>query len=233
MLCIHMNICTLKWWIALLENIRPQLAVGETNTITVRKSEAGIGNITFQIKKVTSTTTTTTTTTTIKDVDYTVVDNGDGTVTIRYTPLVEGTYTADIKFGGVTVPHGHFTQQVWFSLLDWTSKFLHLPFCHYDLFTSKYCCLSLLCLCLSICLSLSPCPTNTTMSLTFFFSFPISHSVSSCLFSLFISLILSFTLTVNNIHSWQPGYRYTSWMSNQLDVSRKDLAEPCTLSACR
>ena len=94
------------------ETIRPQLAVGETNTITVRKSEAGIGNITFQMKKVTQTTTTTTTTTTIKDVDYTVVDNGDGTVTIRYTPLVEGTYTADIKFGGVTVPHGHFTQQV-------------------------------------------------------------------------------------------------------------------------
>lgn len=93
-----------------LENIKPQLAVGETNTITVRKSEAGYGNITFKMKKVT--TTTTTTTTTLKDVDYSVVDNGDGTVTIRYTPLEEGTYTADIKFGGVTVPHGHFTQQV-------------------------------------------------------------------------------------------------------------------------
>jgi len=41
-----------------------------------------------------------------------VIDNHDGTVSIKYVPTVKGTYSVDIKYGGVTIPTGRITQQV-------------------------------------------------------------------------------------------------------------------------
>jgi len=41
-----------------------------------------------------------------------VIDSDDGTVSIKYVPAVKGTYTVDIKYGGVTIPAGRITQQV-------------------------------------------------------------------------------------------------------------------------
>ena len=46
------------------------------------------------------------------DVDIDIVDNGDGTVSLLYTPRVPDAYTINIKFGGQPVPKGKFTQQV-------------------------------------------------------------------------------------------------------------------------
>lgn len=46
------------------------------------------------------------------DVDIDIVDNGDGTVSILYTPRLPDAYTLNIKFGGQLVPKGQFTQQV-------------------------------------------------------------------------------------------------------------------------
>jgi len=42
----------------------------------------------------------------------TVIDNHDGTVSIKYVPTATGTYTTDINYGGVTIPSAHITQQV-------------------------------------------------------------------------------------------------------------------------
>ena len=46
------------------------------------------------------------------DVDIDIVDNGDGTVSVMYTPRKPGAYTLEMKFGGETIPNGVFTQQV-------------------------------------------------------------------------------------------------------------------------
>jgi len=48
----------------------------------------------------------------------TVIDNHDGTVTIKYVPTATGTYTTDIRYGGVTIPSGRITQQVSSTLLQ-------------------------------------------------------------------------------------------------------------------
>jgi filamin len=41
-----------------------------------------------------------------------IIDNNDGTVTIKYTPTAPGTYNLDVKFGGVPIPNGQITQEV-------------------------------------------------------------------------------------------------------------------------
>jgi filamin len=89
-------------------NIRPVLAVGETCSFTIQKSQAGIGRATCRVTKVSSTTATAT----VTEVKTEVIENGDGTVTIKYTVLEEGVYAVDLKFGGAPVPNGHFTQKV-------------------------------------------------------------------------------------------------------------------------
>ena len=83
-------------------NIKPQLGVGEECSITLHKAEAGTGNVTCHVVN-------TSTSTVLKT---TVIDNHDGTVTVKYVPTVAGSYTTDIKFGGVTIPAGRITQQV-------------------------------------------------------------------------------------------------------------------------
>jgi hypothetical protein len=69
--------------------------------VNINTSEAGYGNITCRIHSTSS-----------SDVDIDIVDNGDGTVSLMYTPRVPGAYTLNIKFGGQPVPDGQVTQQV-------------------------------------------------------------------------------------------------------------------------
>ena len=69
--------------------------------INLNASEAGYGNVTCRIRSNTG-----------SDVDIDIVDNGDGTISIMYTPRVPGAYTLNIKFGGQPVPDGEFTQMV-------------------------------------------------------------------------------------------------------------------------
>ena len=83
-------------------NVKPQLGVGEECCITVNKAEAGPGCVTCRMVN----------TTTSSEVKTTVIDNHDGTVSIKYVPTATGTYTMDIKYGGVTIPGGRITQQV-------------------------------------------------------------------------------------------------------------------------
>jgi len=82
--------------------VKPQLSVGEECSITLNKAEAGMGSVTCHVIN----------TSTSSVVKSTVIDNHDGTVTIKYVPTLSGTYTMDIKYGGVTIPTGRITQQV-------------------------------------------------------------------------------------------------------------------------
>jgi len=82
--------------------IKQSLAVGEESVITLNTSLAGLGHVTCQL----------TSTTTTEDVEVLVVDNFDGTVTIRYTPTRAGIYNVDLKFGGRAVPLGRIVQTV-------------------------------------------------------------------------------------------------------------------------
>jgi len=75
--------------------------VGEECVININTAEAGYGNVTCHIRSTSG-----------SDVDIDIVDNGDGTVSILYTPRLPGAYTLNIKFGGQPVPKGQFTQQV-------------------------------------------------------------------------------------------------------------------------
>ena len=83
------------------DGIATTIPVGEECVITINTSEAGQGNVTCRIRSNVG-----------ADVDIDIVDNGDGTVSLMYTPRVPGAYTLNIKFGGQPVPKGQFTQQV-------------------------------------------------------------------------------------------------------------------------
>ena len=85
------------------DGIATTIPVGEECVITINTAEAGHGNVTCRIRSNVG-----------SDVDIDIVDNGDGTVSLMYTPRVPGAYTLNIKFGGVPVPKGQFTQQVCF-----------------------------------------------------------------------------------------------------------------------
>jgi len=82
--------------------VKPQLSVGEECSITLNKAAAGPGNVTCHVVN----------TSTGSQVKATVIDNHDGTVTIKYVPTAPGSYTMDVKYGGVTIPTGRITQQV-------------------------------------------------------------------------------------------------------------------------
>ena len=84
-------------------NVKPQLNVGEECCITVQKAEAGPGCVTCHVIN----------SSTLTEVKTAVIDNHDGTVSIKYVPTATGTYTTDIKYGGVTIPAGRITQQVY------------------------------------------------------------------------------------------------------------------------
>ena len=83
------------------DGVRTTIPVGEECVINVNASEAGYGNVTCRIHSNNT-----------ADVDIDIVDNGDGTVSLMYTPRVPGAYTLNIKFGGQPVPNGQITQQV-------------------------------------------------------------------------------------------------------------------------
>ena len=83
------------------DSVRATIPVGEECVINLDTSEAGEGRITCRIGSNVE-----------SDVDIDIVDNGDGTISVMYTPRKEGAYTLEIKFGGQTIPNGTFTQQV-------------------------------------------------------------------------------------------------------------------------
>ena len=83
------------------DGIRTTIPVGEECVVNINTSEAGYGNITCHIHSTSG-----------SDVDIDIIDNGDGTVSMMYTPRVPGAYTLNIKFGGQPVPDGQVTQQV-------------------------------------------------------------------------------------------------------------------------
>ena len=85
----------------LLDAVRATIPVGEECVINLDTSEAGQGRITCRIGSNVE-----------SDVDIDIVDNGDGTISVMYTPRQPGAYTLEIKFGGQTIPNGTFTQQV-------------------------------------------------------------------------------------------------------------------------
>ncbi|ELU02480.1 hypothetical protein CAPTEDRAFT_100274 [Capitella teleta] len=82
------------------DGIRTTIPVGEECVINVNTEEAGTGNVTCRIHSNTG-----------SDVDIDIVDNGDGTVSVMYTPRVPGAYTLNLKFGGQPIPNGTITQQ--------------------------------------------------------------------------------------------------------------------------
>ena len=81
--------------------MRATIPVGQECVINLDTSEAGHGRITCRIGSNVE-----------SDVDIDIVDNGDGTISVMYTPRQPGAYTLEIKFGGQTIPNGTFTQQV-------------------------------------------------------------------------------------------------------------------------
>jgi len=85
----------------LLDAVRATIPVGEECVINLDTSEAGQGRITCRIGSNVE-----------SDVDIDIVDNGDGTISVMYTPRQPGAYTLELKFGGQTIPNGTFTQQV-------------------------------------------------------------------------------------------------------------------------
>ena len=96
----------LHLWFVLSDNLATTVPVGEECVITVNASEAGPGNLTCRISTAGD-----------SDVDIDIVDNGDGTISIVYTPRAPGAYQINIKFGGQPVPNGNFTQKVNLNLI--------------------------------------------------------------------------------------------------------------------
>lgn len=82
--------------------IKSQVLVGEECSIILHTAHAGPGCVTCHVVNIS----------TSSEVVARVIDSDDGTVSIKYVPAVKGTYTVDIKYGGVTIPAGRITQQV-------------------------------------------------------------------------------------------------------------------------
>jgi filamin len=83
-----------------VDAVSTMIPVGEECIINLDTSEAGQGRITCRIGSNAE-----------SDVDIDIIDNGDGTISVMYTPRQPGAYTLEIKFGGKTIPNGTFTQQ--------------------------------------------------------------------------------------------------------------------------
>ena len=75
--------------------------VNKETFITVDAVEAGSGKVTCRIRSPNG-----------ADIDIDIIDKGDGTFTISFTPQFPGDYTIEIKFGGNLVPEGFYTVQV-------------------------------------------------------------------------------------------------------------------------
>ncbi|KAK7101856.1 filamin-A-like isoform X2 [Littorina saxatilis] len=74
--------------------------VNKETFITVDAAEAGSGKVTCRIRSPNG-----------SDIDIDIIDKGDGTFTIAFTPQFPGDYTIEIKFGGNMVPNGDYTIQ--------------------------------------------------------------------------------------------------------------------------
>jgi filamin len=83
------------------EEVSRSVSLNQETSITIRKTEAGIGRVTCEIISSSGV-----------QIKATVIDNNDGTVTLKYTPTVPETYKLDVKFGGVLIPNGQITQEV-------------------------------------------------------------------------------------------------------------------------
>ena len=75
--------------------------VNKETVITVDAAEAGNGKVTCRIRSPSG-----------SDIDIDIIDKGDGTFTIAFTPQFPGDYTIEIKFGGNVVPDGQYAIQV-------------------------------------------------------------------------------------------------------------------------
>ncbi|ESO10099.1 hypothetical protein HELRODRAFT_72745 [Helobdella robusta] len=84
-----------------VDEVQPVVAVGQPSTINLDPSKAGDGQVTCRINSLSD-----------DDVDIDILDNGDGTMSIVYTPTKPGDYALEIKFGGKPVPDGKFVQKV-------------------------------------------------------------------------------------------------------------------------
>ncbi|CAG5133090.1 unnamed protein product, partial [Candidula unifasciata] len=71
------------------------IPVGKETIITVDAAQAGVGKVTCRIRSPSG-----------SDIDIDIIDQGDGTFSISFTPQFPGPYTIEIKFGGELVPNG-------------------------------------------------------------------------------------------------------------------------------
>ena len=75
--------------------------LGEEAQITLDTSAAGRGACTCHIRQPNG-----------GEADLDIEDNADGTVSLFYTPRIPGTYSVEIKFGGVVIPQSPLQQRV-------------------------------------------------------------------------------------------------------------------------
>ncbi|XP_025106447.1 filamin-A-like isoform X3 [Pomacea canaliculata] len=78
-----------------------KVPINKETVITVDASQAGTGQVTCRIRSPSG-----------SDIDIDIIDRGDGTFTISFTPQFPGDYTINIKFGGNLVPDGEYTIEV-------------------------------------------------------------------------------------------------------------------------
>ena len=77
------------------------MPVGKETVITVDAAQAGVGKVTCRIRSPNG-----------ADIDIDIIDRGDGTFSIAFTPQMSGPYTIEIKFGGELIPDGNYVTQV-------------------------------------------------------------------------------------------------------------------------
>ncbi|GFN93495.1 filamin-a-like [Plakobranchus ocellatus] len=77
-----------------------KVPVGKETVITVDAAQAGVGKVTCRIRSPTG-----------ADIDIDIIDRGDGTFSIAFTPQFPGPYTIEIKFGGELIPDGNYVTQ--------------------------------------------------------------------------------------------------------------------------
>ncbi|XP_076469743.1 LOW QUALITY PROTEIN: filamin-A-like [Babylonia areolata] len=80
------------------EGADKMVPVNKETVITVDAAEAGNGKVTCRIRQPNG-----------SEIDIDIIDKGDGTFSISFTPQFPGDYTIEIKFGGNLVPEGDYT----------------------------------------------------------------------------------------------------------------------------